>query len=113
MLFGVAKQAQQNHVPVSRNKLVKNDTSMYTICVIGGMNSMIRHPFAGKFWLAPEQLSSWPDRPACSPEVDVYAAGVVLKEVFCRNTPYSECEDLEIDGGSYVSSWRTDITDLR
>lgn len=49
-----------------------------------------------KFWTAPELLKA--DSKTCpSPETDIYSVGVILKEMFCRNSPYSEY-DLEPEG---------------
>ncbi len=58
------------------------------------------------FWTAPELLSSnlLDDKqhhfhhPPSTPPGDIYSVGIILKEIFCRNGPYTEYDELSPKG---------------
>ena len=47
------------------------------------------------FWMAPEILReiNRKDKSKPTSQVDIYSYGVIMKELFCRNGPYTEYED--------------------
>ena len=54
-------------------------------------------------WTSPEDLRShtpeeYEHLRSSAPAGDVFGAGIILKEVFCRNGPYTEHEDLDPKG---------------
>ncbi len=67
-------------------------------CFIIIQSSLLFLLYPGLFWTAPETLREYGQNVDALPATcrchhqagDVYAVGVILKEVFCRNEPYSE-----------------------
>lgn len=68
------------------------------------------------FWTAPEvlrchreelQLGKVSPCECQSPPADIYSLGVVWKETFCRNNPYSEHEELSPNGMFMHSSFHS------
>ena len=55
------------------------------------------------FWCAPELLHTV-DKDGnitkCSSEADIYAASIILKELFARNGPYTEYDDYMMPEGT-------------
>ncbi len=66
---------------------------------MGSINCTFLYP--GLFWTAPETLREYgqdvrelPPTCRCRHGAgDMYAAGIILKEVFCRNEPYHELDE--------------------
>ena len=85
----------------------------------------ILNDLIGNFWVAPEFLRGTADVTDSSSQqaADVYAAAIIIKEVFARNGPYTEYQEdfaYKPEGGSQslaISSARREaivsITSLR
>ncbi|KAI0242808.1 Atrial natriuretic peptide receptor 1 [Lamellibrachia satsuma] len=70
---------------------------------VSGVDGVSHAKYANMFWTAPEvlrchreelQLGKVSPCECQSPPADIYSLGVVWKETFCRNNPYSEHEEL-------------------
>lgn len=58
-------------------------------------------------WTAPECLRDGKDRPVDKQKADIYALGVIFKEIFTRSSPYTEYPFLVANGMCLFAHFQT------